>query len=266
MTKSFAYGDTIVLMVTVGTIIFFCLSIFIGVILLAYQRRQLLNRQEQHNIHQHYQREILESQLEAQNETLQYIGQELHDNIGQLLSVAKVNLNTLEGRPQSDDNMQDILMTNEIIEQAIADLRALSKSFDTDFVKDFGFHQSLSAELLRISKTKRYKTELNISGNRYSLGFDKEIVLFRISQEILNNSIKHAGASEITASISYDQTTVLLELKDNGRGFVYHKSEDHTHSGSGLRNIERRAQMIGAGLTIDSGPGYGTVVKIEIAR
>ncbi|WP_338870102.1 ATP-binding protein [Spirosoma sp. SC4-14] len=213
-----------------------------------------------------YEQEILTSQIEVQNATLQHISQELHDNIGQLLSVARINLNIVEEAGTDNENREFIQQANELVAQSISDLRALTKSLDGDFVQDFGLKESIAQELQRIRQTRRFGTELQISGTVYSLGFQREIVLFRIAQEILNNAIKHSEASQLTVQLQFSPEQLTLSILDNGKGFDYQTISQNSmsQSGAGLRNIKRRITLIGGTCEIFSSPGNGTQLTFLI--
>ena len=211
-----------------------------------------------------YDQEILKSQIEVQNQTLQHIGQELHDNIGQLLSVAKINLNILE--ESDNEELVFIKQTNEIITQSISDLRALTKSLDGDFVKDFGLEESISHELQRIRKTRRFQTEISVLGEKRKLGYEREIVLFRIVQEVLNNALKHSKAKNLTLILHYFPKSFTLNIQDNGKGFDLEdvNQKSISQSGAGLRNMQRRMELIGGKCSISSEIGKGTEVILSI--
>ena len=250
----------IIITVILGTLIFISLSLFVVLFLSFFFKKQQKNQQEKTALKTAYDQEILKSQIEVQNQTLQHIGQELHDNIGQLLSVAKINLNILE---ESDNSEHEyIKQTNEIISQSINDLRALTKSLDGDFVHDFGLEESISHELQRIRKTKRFNTEISVLGTKRKLGYEIEIVLFRIVQEILNNAIKHSKAKNIDIILHYFPTSFELTVKDNGKGFELGnvQSKSINSSGAGLRNMQRRMELIGGKCTINSVLGQGTEI------
>ena len=260
------YNSEIVITFAIGTILLVLFVVFIIVFVLISQRRRMQHAQEKAALKAAYERDILQSQIEVQNQTLQQIGQELHDNVGQILSVARLNLNLLEEQPTDPETHQYAKSTNELIGKAIADIRALAKSLDGDFVKDFGLEQSLAEELQRIKKTGKFQTELEVLGRRFELGFQTEIVLFRICQEILNNALKHAGANGLKIRLNYAEKGLQLLLSDNGQGFDYEQviSNEIAKSGAGLRNIKRRTELLGGTCTFKSQIGEGTEITIEI--
>jgi two-component system NarL family sensor kinase len=245
----------------------FFLVFIVGLLFVAIFRYQSRGREyliEKTALKTAYDQEILKSQIEVQNQTLQHIGQELHDNIGQLLSVAKINLNVLEESDHSEH--ENIKQTNEIITQSINDFRALTKSLDGDFVHDFGLEESISHELQRIRKTKRFETEISVLGTKRKLGYETEIILFRIVQEVLNNSLKHSKATNIDVILHYFPTTFELSVKDNGKGFELEniQSKSINLSGAGLRNMQRRMELIGGKCTINSVLNKGTAVFLQL--
>lgn len=247
-----------------GTILVLLLILFIISFFYIFQKRQLQNRQEKASLHAQYQQEILQSQIEIQNQTLQHISGELHDNIGQLLSVARLQLNILEEEEApTSEQVRDI---NDLIGKTIDELRGLSKSLDGDFVKDFGLEESVSHELQRICATGKYQTEVIIEGEPYRLEEKKEIVLFRVVQEILNNTLKHAAAKNIKVKLHYEPTQFTLNVQDDGKGFDFEElmNREMSQSGAGLRNIRRRTELLGGTCNFQTTSGLGTKVQLQL--
>lgn len=259
-------GSKIFLIFIIGTLMLLLISTYAIILLFYYRKKQLKNIKEKESLKLQYEREILQSQIEVQNATLQHIGQELHDNIGQLLSVARLNLTVVEDIIDSTDNQFYIKQANELVAQSLNDLRSLSKSLDGDFVADFGLHESIAQELNRIRRTQRFDTEFVLLGQPYSIGFQPEIVVFRIAQEILTNALKHSNATLLTAKLSYEPTLLSLQLFDNGKGFDYQLISQNPigQSGAGLRNMQRRANLIGGNCQIESTLGQGTRITIAV--
>ncbi|WP_298353437.1 sensor histidine kinase [Runella sp.] len=239
---------------------------FIIIIVGLFKKRQSEHRQEKITLQHQYQQEILQAQLEIQNQTLQQIGRELHDNIGQLLSVMSINLDILEEDVSDLKTRSQIIDTSKILQQTIADVRSLSKSLDGDFAKDFGLVDSLSHDLRRIRATGKYQTEILMEGEPYRLDGQKEFVLFRIVQEILTNILKHAEAKTIKVTLHYTPAQFSLTVQDDGKGFdneavLGRKMEN---AGAGLRNIQRRTEMVGGTYIIETARGQGTKIEIQL--
>jgi signal transduction histidine kinase len=220
------------------------------------QNKMLLKEEQMKN---EFSQTLLQSQLEIQEQTLKNISQEIHDNIGQALTLAKLNLNTM---PVAKEQQEKISTTKEIISKAISDLRDLSRSLNTDYIADMGLHKALEFEFNLISKSSTIQTKLQAEGEPFRMDQQKELILFRIIQEALNNTMKHAGAKNITAGIRYHSDKLELSLIDDGKGFEMIETANETGAGLGLRNMQNRAKLIGAELNINSRPGNGTVIKI----
>ena len=251
-----------------GTIVLLALAFFIILFLFLFRQKQLKNQVEKQAILDSHQRELLQSQLEIQNHTLQQIAEELHDNIGQLLTVAIMRLNALEDDVKAPAEKESVQQTRELIRTIIGDVRTLSKTLDFDTVQRFGLVPSLTLELERIQRVGRVQTHFTTAGEPYSLGEQTEIVLLRMAQESLNNALKHARARSLTVSATYQPTTFLLTIADDGRGFSVEEAmaQPLSQAGAGLSNLHRRAGLLGGTCTVVSQVGSGTRVEIRLAR
>jgi len=234
---------------------------FIIYFVVLYRNRQLKNRQEQEQLQSNFKQEVLKAQIEMQEQTLNHVSREIHDNITQVLSFVKLNL-AMMAKTEEPEKKTGIDETRELVAQAITDLRDLSKSLSFEQIKQIGLLKTIEIETKRINKTAVIKTILNTDGDIYPLGHQRELVLFRIFQEALNNSLKHSGAKHFKISLQYYRELFNLTLEDDGVGFS--KELFGKGDGSGLRNIENRAALIGAIATIDSAPDKGCIINISL--
>lgn len=238
---------------------------FIVTILFLYQRRQHQHTQEMMRLKETYDREALQSQMEIQETTLQAIAQELHDNIGQMLSVVKLSLSVL---PLEKDQPAFEMVKNsqQMLNKAILDLSDLTKSMHTDRIVDVGLSDSIRFELASIKRTGILQVDFSVTGMEIPFDGQKSIFLFRMFQEMLNNILKHAKATFVTVSLIYTADDLfIMEIEDNGRGFnVEEKRQNATASGVGLKSIFSRAQLIGATIDVKSEPGKGTRITVEL--
>jgi len=244
---------SVLLLIVAGGIIVF---------ILVYQKKQLQYLGEKKQLKANYQKEILESRLEIQEQTLKSIAQEVHDNIGQVLTVAKLNLSMTDIHEPKLILQERLNNISELLNKAIRDLRDLSKSLHSDVIAEKGLLKAIQNELEILKKTGAYTIVLNIEGDYYYLPEQKELILFRVFQEIINNIIKHANASVIDVQLAFQPQQFVLCVKDNGIGFNIDNIK--ANEGIGLRNIINRIQLIGATYFIDSQPLKSTTIKIEL--
>lgn len=258
----------VILIISIGTLLFLSLAGFITLLLVLYKQRYKAHQQQLITLEEAYQRELLQSQLEIQNQTLQQIAHDLHDNIGQLLTVVVMRLNTLDNETAEPATQQSVRQTRDLVRTVIADVRMLSKTLDYDTVGRFGLLSSLTLELERIQRAGSIQAELVTLGDPYLLGDKIEMVLLRMTQESLNNAIKHAEAQKLTVTTDYKADAFLLTISDDGRGFSVSDAAARTldKAGSGLGNLHRRAGLLGGTCRIVSQPGAGTRVEIQIPR
>ena len=248
----------ILLAVAFGILILFVL--FIVIILFIYQRKTFEHQQKVIAIEQNLKQEILKTQIEVQDQTLTYVSREIHDNITQVLSFVKLSLGVV-GK-DAEQTQTKISESRELLSQAINDLRDLSKSMSFDTIKAAGLEKTITLELERINKSGLLKAGLNVEGEPFSLGEKNELVLFRIFQETVNNALKHANAQHLKIELRYSAKVFNLTIADDGVGFPTNILDEHR--GSGLKNLQNRAALIGGNATIESSPGNGCSVKIAL--
>ena len=246
-----------------GVFLFLLLAIFIAVFLIAVYRRKRKHQQYLIRLQNEKQQELLQTQIEIQEQTLSNISQEIHDNIGQVLSLAKLNLNTIPANVE-EDVLVKISKAKELVSKAINDLRDLSRSMHGDRIAELGLKDAIESELAILQNTGQYKTSFNVTGNYYKLARQNEIVIFRMLQESINNSIKHANATKITVEMNYQPQNFQLWVSDDGNGFDT-ASLSTSVTGIGLKSMRSRADLIGGDLTIQSSPFTGTTVVIKLA-
>lgn len=254
-----ASANSIIFIVT-GTLIILFFVLFFYLFIIQLHRRRSLHQKEIFDLKSAYEQTLFKAQLEIQEQTFKNISQEIHDNISQVLSLAKLNLNVLPTHNASEK----IELTEQLIAKALNDLRDLSKSLNAEKIADTGLVHALAQELNILERaSQNIKTTFEFTGGDVFLIREQTIICFRIMQELLQNIVKHAKAKHIHLKISScnDETTLLLE--DDGIGFDMAKL-DETKTGIGLKNIEQRCKFIHAKYSLESQPGKGTVAKIIV--
>jgi signal transduction histidine kinase len=194
---------------------------------------------------------------------MQTIATELHDNIGQLLSLTSVTLNSIniDYPTKAVKKIEDSL---SLLNTSIKELRDLAKLFHGENLIEMGLANALAHEVNWLSKTDRF--QLTISNNLSDIRVSspaKDLIILRILQEIINNIIKHAQATKISIDSSVSEGIFQLQITDDGIGY------DHTlaiekKNGMGLHSLQKRTTLIGGKIAIKTSAGKGTCVHIEI--
>lgn len=256
--------------VYLGTAIFLILvGLFVVFLIISMQKRKRMLYEKQ-QLEFQYQQELLRTQLEIQEQTFRNISQEIHDNIGQTLSLAKLNITTTDP-DKKEEAIKKIDNSSELLSKAIRDLLDLSRSMNTDYVSENGLIRSIEYELSMINRTGSIEAQLQVEGTPERFDKQKELIIFRIVQETLNNIIKHADSKTITIKALYAEEGFLLTIKDEGKGFDMSllgnsdkNKEGNNTFGLGLRNMHNRANLIGADFKIDSEINKGTKIEIYL--
>lgn len=225
------------------------------------QRRRAFHQKELMQMKADYEQTILQSQIEIQEQTLKNISQEIHDNIGQVLSLAKLNLNTIEDSAVSEK----LSLTESLLGKAISDLRDLSRSLHTEKISDIGLVDAIRHELFIVQKAARIQTELIADEYDLKTEGNKAVIIFRMIQEIIHNTLKHAKAENIKIFLWQEAGITHIKVTDDGQGFDQ-KSLKNKDTGIGLKSMQQRCKLIDATCTIDTAPGKGTSVHLVINK
>lgn len=254
----------IILLIITTTAIIFLLATIIIALLYFYKKRQITYHQSLNNLKLDFEKNLLKTQVEIQEQTFQQISREIHDNINLSLTLAKLNLATL--------NWNNIKETHEcvnssinILGSTISDLNSLSKSISTELITEQGLVIALTNEVDRLKKMAHLNVSYEIKGEAIFMDSEKELVIFRIIQEAFNNIIKHSKATEIGIELDYGSQCLNVAIQDNGIGFNKseiwsNKNEQH----AGLKNMQTRTRLLGGSFSVESWPQKGTQILVSI--
>ncbi len=247
-------GDTTVI-ILITTLMVILLVVVIIVIFSIFQNRKMKFLLEKRADEVRFEEEIIKSQLETQEQTLQNISWELHDNVGQLLSVAKMQLNMLQ--PNVANGQKSILdETGDIISKSLQEIRTLSKLLNPETVKNMGLQEAIELELQRFNRMNFLNARIEITGTPKPIDQKDEIILFRILQEFLSNSIKHAKAKSLKVHLNFQPKNLVITAQDSGVGFDQYEIK----KGSGLLNMQSRAKLIRTGFSLKSKKDQGVTL------
>ena len=240
-------------------IVFMILPLFLVFYAFVYQNRKKKQLFLQLQLKEQFELEITKTQQEVKEQTLQTVGADLHDNIGQLLSLTSLTLKSIQDTTplQSDQRMDTAI---ELLTRSIKEMRLLGKLIQGDQLVSLGLIVAIKQEINWLEKTGAYQVTTKFPRKKLMADPAKDLVLFRIIQELLQNIIKHAQAKKISISLSHSANTMRLTIADDGIGFAL--ETDRVSNGMGLSNIQKRTALIGGELMIVSKPAKGTSISI----
>jgi two-component system, NarL family, sensor kinase len=248
-----------------GGLMFSFLALILIIVIARYLRRKQIYLRERADMKSSYEKAILQSQLEIKEQTVHHISQELHDNVGQLLSLAIFTLSSIN--PEAKERMMPkVNGSRELVQKAVTQIRDLAKTMDGDNILSSGIADALKFELQLLQKNGIFKTQFKTEGTAYPLDPQKELVVFRVTQEILNNIVKHAQASSISAFVRFMPNGVTIAISDDGIGFDLQSvgMRPLEEKGSGITNIHKRMSVIGGRVQINSETMKGTNFVIDL--
>ena len=205
-------------------------------------------------------RDLVAARIQEQDDTLDRISHELHDNVCHGLQLLKMKLRLIaEEVPNAAPALQAALnYTSEIA----AGVRELSHSLNSNFVKEAGLIDFLQQQVLSINLNSRLNGSLKVTGVPPQIPPEKELNIIRIAQELIHNAVRHSGASQLNIAVNCSPQRTTLQVSDNGNGFD--EAGSSRSSGMGRALMYERARDAGATLQVDTAPGAGTSAKLHI--
>ncbi|MFO8146876.1 MAG: sensor histidine kinase [Bacteroidota bacterium] len=237
------YFIVVILLLTTFGIVFF----------ITFQKRKNKLIYEKFEAEKRFEKELTQSKLEIQEQTLKNVGWELHDNIGQLLSVANMQLNMLSAKTE-EPAKSAIAEIKEVVANSLHEVRSLSKSLNNEVIHYAGLEASVENELSRFKRLNILDTDFHIKGEPWELPQKDAIILFRILQEFCSNAIKHSKAEKLEVAFYYTPVELKIRASDNGIGF----NTEKVQKSSGLLNMKSRAELIQTDFSLKSSETMGT--------
>src|SRR6476646_2648754 len=197
--------------------------------------------------------------LRAQEEERARVARDLHDEVNQSLTGLLLRLEAVrEAAPPERE--AELAETRALANQAMTELLSLARQLRPTALDDLGLSAAIGGQVEQLGRGE-IDARLATEGNFSELGDDAQLVVYRVAQEALNNAASHSGATHVEVRLRRaEDGGVVLEVADDGRGFAFDESE----SGLGIGGMRERALLVGAELTIESRPGAGTTVRLDL--
>lgn len=243
-------NDNDLLLVIAGVTVFFLLfAIGLIVFVVVYYNKQRAFRREKEQAEARYREELARTQQEVRTELLQNVSDEIHDNLGQVASLIKIYVNTLQvNDPQTESHKE----LKNLVNRLIYDLKTLSLNTRPDYITQAGLIDAMETDLNRLEASGMIHIRYEKNMEEFTLHNDLQLIVYRMFQESINNVIKHAQATEIQVQLTSDQHHFSFQLQDNGKGFDTVSLPEAGKGKSGIANMYRRSVAIGGDLSIQS--------------
>lgn len=233
-----------------------------GIVLfiIQYRKRKILHEKEKEEIEKQHRLDLLNTQLQIQQQTMQFIGQEIHDSVAQKLTLASIYTQRMEfdnGVPAIKDKLGAV---SKIVNDSLLELRQISKDLTDTKLQGADLQELILMEcdLVNASGICIVNFECN---ERPVINIATKSSLFRIIQEFIQNSMKHAACRNIRIGLHFSGTALDMYLEDDGKGFDIEKEQ---HKGIGLNNIRRRIQLLHGSYSLHSAPDKGVQLQLKV--
>lgn len=254
-------NEEIILVYIIGTFAMILLAGAIFFFFITYQKRLLKKELEINRMKAEQQEEILRNIMLAQEKERKRIAQDLHDEVGAMLSVVKMNVGRIESKSTDEIPQKLANETKTYLGDVITQVRRISRALMPPSLEKLGLSFALEELVNWINKSNQVKVDIEKSGEPFRLDKKKELAVFRIVQELVNNALKHSQATIISIKLRFTPNYIAVSVADNGTGFEPKKLK---RTGLGLKNLESRAEMMGADYKMKSFPGKGTFAVLRM--
>ena len=227
-----------------------------------YQKKMIQEQLKRQQMELDYQQKMMEAALESQENERRRVAADLHDSIGAMLSTVRVGITTI-AKQLSDPQSLDV--PKQMLDDTISSVRRISRDLMPSTLDKFGFAHAAKELCERFTATAMLPIQWHEHGDIKTLNKNRELMLFRIVQELINNALKHSKATEINVDV-WDEQDLVLSIEDNGVGFNPDEFKTPSKSGRGLGlfNIENRARVLGAQIEFDKNRKQGSKITLRV--
>lgn len=238
------------------------LLLILGFIIYAYFKRQQFLNQEMLTMEKEFEAQNLRAVITGEEQERLRLARELHDGLGALLASVKVLFNASQYDFPDIKEIPTYQKADNLLDQACREVREISHNLSPSVLDHYGLGHAIEHECEIINNNHKIDVECILHGLDTPLESSLQVSIYRISQELMRNIVKHAEASEIILQITVEDEQIQMTVEDNGKGF--NVDEELAKRGIGLKNIQSRVAYLKGSMEIESAPGQGCAVYIGL--
>jgi signal transduction histidine kinase len=209
-------------------------------------------------------RRLLNAIITTEETEKKRFAKDLHDGLGPLLSTVKMSLSALTPMVSDTVGKEILANTNHVVNEALSTIKEIANNMSPHVLTNLGVASAISTFATKVNQTRSVSIDFrtNMEGERFDT--DKEVVMYRAACELINNGMKHSGASRIEMDLHRHQKIITLQYLDNGRGFDTERLTSEESVGMGIPNIETRVRAVEGVFVLESAKGKGTSALIRV--
>lgn len=253
----------------IATLAMLMMAFFVISFVMYYQKKKFEEEKKLNDIEKNYNRLLLDTALNSEETERRRIAQDLHDDIGTMLSLTKLSLNQLSKIVNSSGEKEDHIMkkTQSLVEETILHVRRITRDLVPTTLERFGLAEAIDEFIHKLEEGNNLVITFKFNAEEQELprqGAKIELTLYRIMQELVNNAIKHAMCSQIEITLDVNNKFIGLRVEDNGIGFDPEKIKENNLAGLGLLGIESRLAIVNGTVQYVKGEKGGSVAFAQI--
>ncbi|QRR01947.1 sensor histidine kinase [Dyadobacter sandarakinus] len=252
----------------IASIAMLMMAFFVISFVMYYQKRRFEEEKKINEIEKNYNRMLLDTALNSEETERRRIAQDLHDDIGTMLSLTKLSLNQLSkmvGTMEGDKEEQIMRKSQSLVEETILHVRRITRDLVPTTLERFGLMEAIEEFIHKLEEDSNLVITFQSNTEEFPRqGQKQELTLYRIMQELVNNAIKHASCTRIEISLEVNEKTVGLRVTDNGVGFNPEKIKENNLAGLGLLGIESRLAIVNGTVQYEKPENGGSSALAEI--
>ncbi len=256
------YDKIIIQIVVASTFLFVVFAVFLVMFTIRYNKGVLKLNLEKQRLLFDLENKELSMGFQERELVLEEVSKDIHDNIGQLAHLIRMNLFTIEEYSDNPEQLEVIQYVSELTDRVISDTKYIGHSLNCNFIKGRGLYRMLEYDLEKINASRQIKCFIDIEGEAegHCITAEAQLLVYRIAQEAIHNVLQHANACNLEMQLVYHRGNFKMVIRDDGIGFDELAAEEKGMMG--LVNMRQRAKLLNAELQIDTKPDNGCSISL----
>lgn len=252
------YDRILLQVVLASTLLFGVLIFFLIFFIVKYKNREQQHRLEKQRLLFELKNKELTVSVEERELVLLEVSREIHDNIGQISQLIRMNLYPIEEYSDNPYQLELIQYVIELTARMIEETRHIGNALNSNFIMERGLYRMLEYDMERLNASRKISCSIDVSGDDRQLTAQQQLLVYRIAQEAIHNILRHAEADFFSIELKFGTGHFEMRITDNGKGF--YRTETMEAGTMGLQNMQQRARLLNGSLEIMSSPKFGCSV------